>query len=186
MKIMNKIALQTKLLLLLLLVVSVSSSVATEYRFRHAETTGLCDFVCDSQGRETTIVIASNSDSECLALLKALQQKRVYGTKGMEDHMGIKWEQAVFLTGEFASKPKRTESGPNTASPEEYRDFKITGLEVRFPLSRFIEIPEGNVIDGPIIMETHFGFDSLFPQGVKFVGKPIDLSKHVKPRPDPN
>lgn len=171
-------------LFLLLFFIFTWPGAADEYRFRCIEAIGLCDLVYDAKGKETTIIIDHDSDPECLALVKALQQKRIHGTKGVEDHMGFKWEQAIFLTGEFTSKIKRTDSGPNTAPSEEYRDFKISGLKIRFPLSQFVEIQEGNVIDGPIIMETHFGFDSLFPQGVKFVGKAIDLSKHVEQRLD--
>ena len=168
-----------KLFLLLFFAVTWVTA-AEDYRFRCiGETTGLCDFVYDAQGKETTIIISENSDPECLVLFKALQEKRVHGTKGVEDHLGVKWEQAILLTGEFTSKTKRTKSAPNMAASEEYRDFKITGLKIKFPLSRFVEIPEGNVIDGPVIMETHFGFDSLFPQGLKIMGKTIDLSKHV-------
>ena len=160
-------------------------TAAEDYRFRCiGETTGLCDYVYDAQGKETTIIIAKDSDPECLALFKALQQKRIYGTKGVEDHTGVKWEQAIILTGEFTSKSKRTKSAPNMAPSEEYRDFKITGLKIRFPISRFVEIREGVEIDGPVLTETHFGFESLFPQGVKFVGKTIDLGKHVEQRSD--
>ena len=185
MKAMNKNAHQMKLFLLLFFIISIWPAEAGEYRFRCiGEVTGLCDFVYDAQGKETTIIIARDSDPECLALFKALQQKRVHGTKGVEDHTGAKWEQAIILTGDFTSKTKRTQSAPNMAVSEEYRDFKITGLKIRFPISRFVEIPEGNVIDRPIIMETHFGFESLFPQGVKIMGKTIDLSKHVEQRSD--
>jgi|GEM_PF-1301863 len=179
MKAMNKNAHQMKLFLLLFFIISIWPAEAGEYRFRCIETTGLCDLVYDAQGKETTIIIARDSDPECLALFKALQQKRIYGTKGVEDHTGIKWEQVIILTGEFSSKTKRTKSAPNMAVSEEYRDFKITDLKIRFPISRFVEIQEGKVIDGPVIMETHFGFESLFPQGVKIMGKTIDLSKHV-------
>ncbi len=33
-------------------------------------------------------------------------------------------------------------------------------------------------------METHFGFESLFPKGVNIMGKAIDLSKHKEKRSD--
>jgi len=178
MKAMNRNAHQMKLFLLLFVIFTWPAE-AGEYRFRCIETTGLCDLVYDAQGKETTIIIARDSDPECLVLFKALQQKRIYGTRGLEDHTGVKWEQAIILTGEFTSKPKRTKSAPNMAPSEEYRDFKITGLKIRFPVSRFVEILEESEVDGPIIMETHFGFDSLFPQGLKIMGKTIDLSKHM-------
>ena len=184
MKAMNKKAHQMKLFLFSFFIFTWPAA-ADEYRFRCiGETTGLCDFVNDAQGRQTTIIIADDSDPECLVLFKALQQKRIYGTKGVEDHTGVKWEQVIILTGEFTSKPKFTKSGPGTGGSEEYRDFKNTGLKIRFPVSRFVEIQEEGEFDGPILMETHFGFESLFPQGLKFVGKTIDLSKHVEQRLD--
>lgn len=170
-------------MLLLVLFGFVLRAGGEDFRFRcMGETTGLCDFLCDAAGKETTIKISSDSNPECLVLFKALQTKRVYGTKGLENHEGAKWEQAIILTGEFLSPLKWTESGPNTAPSEQYRDFKITGLKVRFPLSRFVDATD--VIAGPVIMETHFGFDSLFPQGLRLTGKLIDLGKHTAKKSD--
>ncbi|MCB1276357.1 hypothetical protein [Prosthecobacter sp.] len=154
-----------------------------DFRFRcMGETTGLCDFLRDAAGKETTIKISPDSDPGCLVLFKALQTKRVYGTKGWENHEGAKWKQEIILTGVFLSPLKWTESGPNTAPSEQYRDFKITGLKVQFPLSRFVDATDDPT--GPVIMETHFGFDSLFPQGLRLSGKLIDLGKHTAKKSD--
>jgi hypothetical protein len=157
---------------------------AAEFRFKclAAGTTGLSHSVYDDKGKETMIVLTKDSDSVAREILAALIQKQVSGTKGVEDHEGAKWEQGIILVGDFASKTKLTKSGPNTAPPEKYRDFRITGIKVLFPVSRFEVAGGGNPIDGPMIIETHFSFDSLFPHGVILNGKPIDLSKHATKR----
>ena len=171
---------KTKNLLLLMLFSFIAGQVgAGEFRFVHEESTGLCNSVSAGNEKATTIVITKDSDAEAVALLGALLDKQIYGTKGVQDHRGAKWEQAIVLVGEFASETKRTEGGPNTAVPEDYRDFRITGIKVLFPVSRFELAAGGNPIDGPMIIETHFSFTSLFPHGVALNGKPIDLSKYA-------
>ena len=156
---------------------------AEEFRFQCVgEVTGLCDSVRDNAGKKTTIKITKDSDPESLAVFLALQRRQIYGTEGVEDHQGAKWEQGIILVGDFASETKRTKGGPTMAPPENYREFRMTGIKVLFPVSRFEVAAGGNVIDGPMIIETHFGFDSLFPQGVALNGKPFDLAKHVAKR----
>jgi hypothetical protein len=170
---------KTKHLLPLLFSLLIIHAGAGEFRFVHMETTGLCNSVHVGNEKETAIVITKDSDADAVALLDALLNKQIYGTQGVQDHRGAKWEQAIILIGEFASKTKRTTSGPNTAPSEEYRDFRITGLKVLFPVSRFEVAGDRDPIVGPVIIETHFGFDSLFPHGVTSNGKPIDLSNHA-------
>ena len=165
--------------LLLLFSLIAGHTSAGEFRFVHEETTGLCNSVHTGHEKGTTIVITKDSDAEAVALLGALLDKQIYGTKGIKDHHGAKWEQALVLIGEFTSETKRTQGGPNTAGSEDYRDFRITGLKVLFPVSRFEVAAGGNPIDGAMIIETHFSFVSLFPRGVALNGKPIDLSKHA-------
>ncbi len=152
---------------------------AEEFRFIHRETTGLCNSVHAQNGQETTIVITKDSDAKSVALFGALLERQIHGTNGVESHRGAKWEQGIVLIGEFTSETQRTEGGPNTAAPENYRDFRITGIKVLFPVSRFEVAAGGNPIDGPMILETHFSFASLFPHGVALNGKVIDLSKHA-------
>ena len=167
------------LLLLVLLSLITCRAGAGEFRFVHMETTGLCNSLHTGNEKETTVVITKDSDAEAVAVLNALLDKQIYGTKAVQDHLGAKWEQAIILIGEFASETKRTESGPNTAAAEDYRDFRITGIKVLFPMSRFEVAAGGNPIDGPMIIETHFSFISLFPHGVALNGNPVDLSKHA-------
>ena len=164
--------------LLLLCLLTAANASASEFRYRHLETTGLTDRVYDRAGVDTAIVFAKDSNVEFLAILRALSERQVYGTKGIERYLGAHHEQGIILAGEFISKTKRTGGGPNTAVSEPYRDFRLTGVKVKFPLTRFELAPSGNPIDGPMILETHFGFNSLLPAGVLVNGKPVDLGRH--------
>jgi len=168
--------------LLLSLFLFVTQVHAAEFRYHHMETTGLTDAVYSKNAKGMTIIFTKASDTESLVILEALLAKQIYGTKGVENHEGARWEQGIILIGDFTSKTKRTESRPHTAGPEDYRDFRVTGIKVHFPLSRFEIAAGGNPIDGPVIIETHFGFESLFPHGITLNGKPIDLSKHTTKR----
>lgn len=152
---------------------------AAEYRFQcFGEVTGLCDVVYDENGKATTVKI-DYADPESAALFLALQKKRIYGTKAFEDHMGVKWEQKIILVGEFTSDTKVTEGGPTKAGAEPYRDFRMTGIKLAFPVWCFRDAAGDDVTSLPVFMEIHFGFDSLFPSGVKLRDKQIDLNKHV-------
>jgi hypothetical protein len=168
--------------LLLLVSLAIGHVGAEEFRFVHKETTGLSSFVNTRGDKEIAIVITKDSDANAVALLDALLQKQIYGTKDTEDRQGAKLEQAIFLSGEFTSETKRTASGTNTAMPEDYRDFRITGIKIRFPISRLNVAAGGNPIDGPMILETHFSFASLFPTGFDLHGKPVEFSKHTMDR----
>ncbi|HEX8372585.1 MAG TPA: hypothetical protein VF585_07385 [Chthoniobacterales bacterium] len=55
----------------------------------------------------------------------------------------------------------------------------MTGIKVLFPISRFEVAKGGNIIDGPMIIETHFSFRSLLPEGVVLNGNQIDLEKYA-------
>jgi hypothetical protein len=106
----------------------------------------------------------------------------VWDGNGKENHQGATWEQGIILVGEFSSGVKRTPGGLRMAPSEDYREFRMTGIKLLFPVSRFEVAAGGNDIDGPMIIETHFSFASLFPEGVKVEGKAIDLDKHVAKR----
>ncbi|MEA3212258.1 MAG: hypothetical protein QOE70_5315 [Chthoniobacter sp.] len=167
-----------KLLVATLFLTLTLSAQAGEYRFQClGEVTGLCDIVYDKDGKETTIKI-DYGDPESAAIFLALQKKRIYGTNGFKEHMGVKWMQEIHLLGEFTSEMKRTPSGPGMAASEPYRDFRMTGIKLVFPVWRFQEASVDQV-DPPVFLETHFDFDSLFPQGLKLEGKQIDLKKHA-------
>lgn len=150
---------------------------ADEYRFQcMGAVTGLCDHVYNKDGEKTAIKI-DFANREAAEVFLALQKKRIYGTQDFEDHMGVRWEQGIILIGDFTSEVKHTPAGPNTAASEPYRDFRCTGIKIKFPVWRFQEAVADQV-DPPVFLETHFSFDSLFPQGLAVNGKPIDLSRH--------
>ncbi len=167
-----------KYLAITFLLLQILGVLGGEYRFVClGEVTGLCDRIYDKEGKETTIKI-DYADPESAEIFLALQKKRMYGTKGFEDHMGIKWEQGIYLVGDFTSEAKRTQEGPNTAPSELYRDFRMTGIKLAFPVWRFQEALIDEV-DPPVFMEIHFGFDTLLPKGLILNGKNIDLKKHA-------
>lgn len=96
---------------LLCLALTADRAGAVEFRFRPAETTGLNSFLYDRDGKETAVQFAGDSNAEAVALLNALLEKQIYGTKDVERRRGVRWEQAITLTGEFASGVKRSEGG---------------------------------------------------------------------------
>lgn len=165
-------------LTLVLLMILTASMHAGEYRFQcMGEVTGLCDHIYDKDGKDTTIKL-DFANRESAEVFRALQQKRIYGTKDFEDHMGVRWEQAIILIGDFTSEVKHTPVGPNTAVSEPYRDFRVTGIKLKFPVWRFQDANLDDPVTSPVFMETHFSFESLFPQGLTANGKSIDFSKH--------
>ncbi len=166
-------------LLLLCLLLTVSTTGAEEFRYRHLDgVTGLGNVVVDSKGKETTIIISKDSDEKSLSVLDAFQDVQMWGTEKPRTIRGAYFDQHLILLGEFTSDEKRTNYVENGAVPEPYRDFKVTGFKVVFPFYRFVTAPKGNEIDGPFLIEVHFGFDTLFPDGINFDKKPIDLQNH--------
>ncbi len=55
------------------------------------------------------------------------------------------------------------------------RKFAIQGLKVRFPLTRIMGYGNGDPDETWI--ETHLSFRTLFPNGLEYNGKPIDLKE---------
>lgn len=166
------------------LLMAVSSASAGEFRYHHLNgVTGLGNVVVDSKGKKTTIIISKDSDAKSLAVLDAFQDAEMCGTEKPHTVRGAYFEQHLILVGEFTSDEKRTKDVANGAPPEPYRDFRVTGFKAVFPFYRFVTAPKGNVIDGPFLIEVHFGFDSLFPEGITCDSKPIDLQNYsVKPK----
>ena len=168
-------------ILLLVLLAAASVSFGADFRYYNMSTTGMGNVVIDASGKETTILISETSDAEALAIIDALQADDICGTRSVDNGHGVPFDQHIILVGEFTSKVKRTKYSPHAAVVEPYRDFKITGIRVVFPFSRFPK-PKSGELEGPYILETHFGFDTLFPTGIKVAGKPIDLTKHTVER----
>lgn len=175
---------------LFLFLTLIISAHAEEYRFRcMGEVTGLCDRLYDAEGKET-IVRLDFANREIATVFKALQTKRIYGTRSPEDHEGVSWEQAIYLTGEFTSElssvipPEELRDRPELqVTPiEPHRQFKVTGLRLQYPVWRFQEILKEGEVDGPVMMEVHFSHHSLFPDGISLNKKSIDLAKYSRER----
>lgn len=176
-------AMKAFLLILSLFLVAVSVT-AEEFRYRHLDgVTGLGNVIVDAKGRETRIIIGKDSDAKSLAVLDAFQAPEMCGTEKAKTIHGAYFDQHLILVGEFTSDEKHTKPVENGAVSEPYRDFRVTGFKAVFPFYRFVTAPKGNGIEGPFLIEVHFGFDTLFPDGIACDKKPIDLNNHaVKPR----
>ena len=149
---------------------------ADEYRYNLMVTTGLQERVFDQDGAETTIVFSKKSNEEARFLLTMiLELGGINGTKGMEQWNGVPFEQAIILRGRLDPTIRRTASAPNTAEAEDYKVFTLDEVMIRFPLVRH---RPGKVFD-TAFLETHFYFDTLFPDGVDFKGRRIDFARHT-------
>lgn len=165
-----------KFILLTLACIGSNLAEADDYRYNLMVTTGLQERVFDKAEEETTIVFSQNSNAEARFILTTiLELGGINGTKGMEQRDGAPFEQAIILKGKLAQKVLRTESAPNSAEAEDFQEFVLEGILIRFPLVR--QRP-GKLFD-TAYLETHFSFDTLFPDGLTFKGKKVDLNKHT-------
>ena len=87
---------------------------------------------------------------------------------------GVPFEQAIILRGRLKPEIRRTSSEPTQAAPEDYREFVLEEVMIRFPLVRHCS---GKALDTDYL-ETHFSYDTLFPDGLRFDDKQIDFEKH--------
>ena len=151
-------------------------AMADEYRYNLMVTTGLQECVFDKDGAKTTIVFSKKSNKKARFLLtKILELGGINGTKGDERWNGVLFTQAIILKGKLDPMVRRTESAPNEVSAEDYQEFILDEVMIRFPLVRH---RPGKVFD-TAYLETHFSFDTLFPDGLDFEGKKIDFTKHT-------
>ncbi|MEO5912876.1 MAG: hypothetical protein ABIS50_01495 [Luteolibacter sp.] len=165
-----------KSLIAALFFVTCGSAAADEYRYHLSVTTGLQECVFDQRGKQTTIVFSKDSDSEARFILeKILELGGINGTKGMDEWHGAPFDQALILKGRLEPKIRRTASAPNSAQSEDYQEFKLEEVMVRFPLVRH---RPGKVFD-TAFLETHFSFDTLFPEGLVFKGTKVNFDKHT-------
>lgn len=166
-----------KLLLIAVSILHCGFSVAGEYRYNLMATTGLQEQVFDVKGKATTIIFSPKSDPKAQFLLtKLLELGGINGTAKKLTSRGIAYDQAILLRGKLGPKIHKTSSGPGLPSAEEYQEFVLVEVFVRFPLSRW---REGKVFDSGFL-ETHFNFDTLFPDGLSYKGNKIELYKHIK------
>lgn len=156
----------------------LSACLATSAPFRYdlMATTGLQERLLDPAGKETTIMFSDKSDPEALWVLRQLTQlDGVSGTRKPDSFHGVRIDQAILLEGEFSPGVFRTRSGPGMAEAENYRKFVLRSLRVKFPFSWIV--PGKPLRAGHV--ETHFSPDSLFPDGLTFKGRKVDLAKYA-------
>jgi hypothetical protein len=161
-------------MILTLFFCSCISSIAAEYRYNLMATTGLQARVFDKVGKETTITFSKKSDPKVLFLLSKILELGINGTKDDSKWLGVPYVQAIILRGQLDPIAKRTKSAPHLAEAEDYQEFTLQDVVVRFPLSRH---RAGKVFDTGYI-ETHFSFETLLPEGLVYNGNKIDLNKH--------
>jgi hypothetical protein len=159
------------------------SSKAGEYRFNREEGgMGLMDVIGDSKGNGISIQFDNDSDPESMAVWGALMEAEINGTQAPCKYNGMFFDQAIVLKGEFTSEVLHTKAVENGVGSEPYRIFKVKSIEIGFPFSR-LKYPNDSRAPEKTVLETHFGFDTLFPRGIKLDGKKIDLSKFRKEPP---
>jgi len=73
---------------------------------------------------------------DSVLLRKITDLEGISGTKGKEDLMGVPFEQAIILRGRLKPEIHRTTSEPAQAAPEDYREFVLEEVMIRFPLVR--------------------------------------------------
>ena len=165
-----------KVLMIVLSCLGSTFVLADEYRYNLMATTGLQERVFDQDGKETTINFSEKSDAEALFVLsKILELGGINGTKGAEQWSGAPYDQAIILKGKLDPMVLRTSSEPNTAEAEDYQEFILDQVMIRFPIIRH---RPGKVFD-TAYLETHFSFDTLFPDGLLFGGKKVEFEKHT-------
>ncbi len=163
-------------LIVVLLCLSCAFTVADEYRYNLMVTTGLQERVFDQEGKETTIILSKKSDAEARFFLTKIQEPGgINGTKGLEQWRGAPFEQAIILKGRLDPKVQRSSSAPNTAKPEDYQEFILEEVMIRFPIVRH----RPGILFDTAYLETHFTFDTLFPEGLLFDGRKVDFDKHT-------
>ncbi|YCM45832.1 hypothetical protein V2O64_07365 [Verrucomicrobiaceae bacterium 227] len=165
-----------KLLMIALSCLGSTFVLADEYRYNLMATTGLQEGVFDQKGKKTTIVFSKESNAEARFILtKILEVGGINGTKSAEQWRGAPYEQAIILKGKLDPTVVRTSSAPNTAQAEDYQEFCLDEVMIRFPIIRH---RPGKVFD-TAYLETHFSFDTLFPDGLMFGSEKVDFEKHT-------
>lgn len=162
-------------MILTLLFCSCISSIAADYRYNVMATTGLQTRIFDKAGKETTITFSKKSDPKAVFLISKILELGINGTKDDSKWRGVPYVQAIILRGQLEPEVKRTKSAPNLAEAEDFQEFTLQEVLVRFPLSRH---RAGKAFDTAYI-ETHFSFESLLPDGLVYNGNKIDLNKYT-------
>ena len=137
------------------------------------------DVVVDSKGTGTYIRFDNASDAAAMEVWAAFMNAEINGCGASGKYNGMFFDQPIIFTGEFTSGIFHTGAVENGAGSDPYRIFKVTALRIGFPFSR-LRYPKGSRDDERAVLETHFGFETLFPKGIKYDGKKLDLSKYKR------
>jgi hypothetical protein len=174
------------LILTFVLIASAISGLAEEFRFTREEGgMGLSNAIIDSKGVHTYIRFDDNSDAKALTVWAALIDAEIDGTSKSCEYNGMFFDQPIIFTGEFTSEvlhteALHTEALRNIVPSQPYRIFKVNSVKIGFPFSR-LKYPLGLTPDSEgSVLETHFGFMTLFPKGIKYDGKKLDLSEYKR------
>lgn len=150
--------------------------MADEFRYSRAVATGIQERILGADGKETVITFSGKGDAEAGFLLtKLLEPGGVSGTTNAEMRKGAFFDQTIILSGTLLPKIHRSASGPDMTAAESYQEFIMDGLKIRFPFVRHRQMEAAD--SG--YLETHFAFDTLFPEGLEFGGKSIDFRKYT-------
>jgi hypothetical protein len=168
------------------LVATSISTPAEELRFEwlHYKVSYQPDAVVYNGNEEHTLVdLSPDSNKETIAVLTALDKVGCQGTskqlvpKGPQDQQTILVDAVV---GEIV-QPKNPPA--KDANPLVRHSLKVSHVSVRFPISvaRTVLDEETGKID--VYIETHYGFSTLFPNGIAVAGKRLDLNRFIaKPK----
>ena len=170
-----------KTLILITISLLCESVFAEEYRYTHLAVTGLTRAVFDKEDKQTTIVFSRESNEEARFVLSKILDLGVSGTKNKTLWREAPYEQAIIVNGKLEPKVLRTPSAPNLAAPENYQEFTLIEIAIRFPLA----LNRAGKIFDTGYLETHFSYDTLFPDGLTFKGKKIDFTKYTATKQEP-
>ncbi len=167
---------EMKIILLLIACLAGPFAFAEEYRYNLMVTTGLQQRIFDQRGKETTIVFSEESDQEArFVLSQILELGGINGTKGREDWNGVPFEQALIIKGKLDPEILKVRSSQDAASAEDYQKFTLEEVLIRFPIVRQ---RSGKNFD-TAYLETHFSFETLFPDGLLFDGRKVDFDSYT-------
>lgn len=172
-----------RILYLFCFLLFLTTGHAGEFRFEHWEgCTGVCHVLYDGKGPAIPIRFSKQGNKEADAILDALLSAGAYGERGVqEDSRGVKWTQEIVLVGELSKEKKLVETSESgVTAGGSYQEFTLKDIKLVFPFSRWVTVKnERWPVEGPVILETHFDIDSIFPDGLKLDGKDIELRKHT-------
>ena len=137
------------------------------------ETTGLMDNVRLAPDKLSRIIFTRRSDRETRFILDKLVGAGISGITTDRDLSIPGWQQKLLIEGDLGKTVKKTRFLLFLlfGDSEPYRDFTLRNLKIRFPLYCWDQTPEGT-------LKIYKTIEDLFPTGLHFDGKPVDLQKY--------